>query len=445
MRPRKGSRTRKSTRGRTWQKEIEDDDIGYAAKLGTKLSDLSNSSEEEVGASTADESTDRFISFERDLRQKHSKACKAMSKAVYHVALEEFESILADLLSRYGERHERVGAALHNVAIANLRAGSLDDAMDAIEEAIKIRSRAVGRSHPKVADSLVELGIILLSMEEHDDSLKVFQRALKLRKEEQNDVLSDDDLDESNLKIAKVLNNIGCVSFEKGELVEAKQSFEQAIVLQKGVFHSWFNMLCGADSNSPGILTMASTMCNKGYVEIEQENYLEAVKVFTESLQIQKSVLGSGNKLVQSSLDNLGYAYVMLNQNEKALKAYGEIWNAQRYSNDPKEEKVETLRKVIASYGQLKDWANVFPALEALEDLLLDMDDDKKEMTKTRKLLGEVNYQLLKLPSLSGATTRAFGCGVCTGPTEEEVNLDDWLIRKPDNTSKMSGHRVTHA
>lgn len=79
MRPRKGSRTRKSTRGRTWQKEIEDDDIGYAAKLGTKLSDLSNSSEEEVGASTADESTDRFISFERDLRQKHSKACKAMS------------------------------------------------------------------------------------------------------------------------------------------------------------------------------------------------------------------------------------------------------------------------------------------------------------------------------------------------------------------------------
>jgi hypothetical protein len=65
--------------------------------------------------------------------------------------LEEFESILSDLLTKYGERHERVGAALHNVAIANLRAGSLDDAMDAIEEAIKIRSRALGRTHPKVA------------------------------------------------------------------------------------------------------------------------------------------------------------------------------------------------------------------------------------------------------------------------------------------------------
>lgn len=37
------------------------------------------------------------------------------------------------------------------MAIANLRAGSLDDAMDAIEEAIKIRSRSLGRDHPRVA------------------------------------------------------------------------------------------------------------------------------------------------------------------------------------------------------------------------------------------------------------------------------------------------------
>lgn len=69
----------------------------------------------------------------------------------YKAALTQFESILSDLLGKYGERHDRVGAALHNVAIANLRAGSLDDAMDAIEEAIKIRSRSLGRSHPKVA------------------------------------------------------------------------------------------------------------------------------------------------------------------------------------------------------------------------------------------------------------------------------------------------------
>jgi Tfp pilus assembly protein PilF len=75
----------------------------------------------------------------------------AAQSGAYKTALAQFESILSDILARYGEHHDRVGAALHNVAIANLRAGSLDDAMDAIEEAIKIRSRSLGRSHPKVA------------------------------------------------------------------------------------------------------------------------------------------------------------------------------------------------------------------------------------------------------------------------------------------------------
>ena len=331
------------------------------------------------------------------------------------------------------------------MAIANLRAGSLDDAMDAIEEAIKIRSRALGRSHPKVADSLVELGIILLSMEEHDDALKVFERALKLRKEEQTDALADDDLDESNLKIAKVLNNIGCVNFEKNSLEDALSSFEQAIRLQNGVFNSWMNMICGMDSNSPGVLTMASTMCNKGYVEIEQDHYENAIQIFQDSLQIQKSVLGAGNKLVQSSLENLGYAYAMIGQYEKASKIFEEIWETQKSSNDSPQEKIETLKKRIMCFGNLELWQKSFDDLELLEDLQMETEASEEEILKTRKLMGEVNYELLKLPSLSNATNRALGCGVCMGESEEPVNLENWIIPKPENTSKMSGHRVTHA
>jgi len=68
-------------------------------------------------------------------------------------AIKTFESILSDLLERYGEEHERVGAALHNVAVANLRAGLLDDARDAIEEAVRIRKLTLGDEHHKVAVS----------------------------------------------------------------------------------------------------------------------------------------------------------------------------------------------------------------------------------------------------------------------------------------------------
>lgn len=68
-------------------------------------------------------------------------------------ALKKFETILASILERFGETHHRVGAALHNVGIANLRAGKLDDAMDAIEEAVRIRKLTLGRGDPKVAVS----------------------------------------------------------------------------------------------------------------------------------------------------------------------------------------------------------------------------------------------------------------------------------------------------
>ena len=88
--------------------------------------------------------------FEILIQAKHAEACKAMGNGLYSSSLEIFESILSDILARFGGKHKRVGAALHNVAIANLRSGNLDDAMDAIEEAIKIRSRALGRKHSKV-------------------------------------------------------------------------------------------------------------------------------------------------------------------------------------------------------------------------------------------------------------------------------------------------------
>lgn len=338
-----------------------------------------------------------------------------------------------------------MGAALHNVAIANLRAGSLDDAMDAIEEAIKIRSRALGRSHPRVADSLVELGIILLSMDEHEDAVKVFERALKLRREEREDVLSEEDLDESKLKIAKVLNNIGCVNFEKGDLKAAESAFDEAVSLQRSVFKTLFTMVCGVDANSPGILTMASTMCNKAYVEIERDHFQSAIDLFLESLKIQRSVLGDDNKLVQSSLDNLGYAYAMTGKYDKALLVFTEVWNAVKDSHDFPDEKAATVRKVIICHARLEQWHKAFPLLEILEDLQQDISATQDDQYITRQLMGDVNYQIMKLPSLGDATNRALGCPVCIGAPEEDVNLDAWIIEKPENTSKMSGHRVTHA
>lgn len=434
-------KNQRRTKQKTKKKASDSVDSRSSAST-SHLSSLSNSTKD---SSVGDDNSEEVERFERALRQKHTKACKAMANGVYDIALQEFESILSDLLGKFGNKHERVGAALHNVAIANLRSGNLDDAMDAIEEAITVRSRSLGRSHPKVADSLVELGIILLSMEEQEDSLKVFERALQLRRMEREEMYSQEDIDDSNLKIAKVLNNMGCVNFEQDHLGSAMKYFDEATKLQKAVFRSVFNFSCGYDTSSPGILTMASTMCNMGYVAIEQKNFGEAVKIFTTSLQIQQAVLEPGNKLVQTSLENVGYCHTMMNNYDKALKAYEEIWETQKLSSDTTEEKIATLKKLAICSVRLEHWSSAFKYLEILEDAQAGIDEESMDVLLTRKMMGEVNYQILKLPSLSDHTNRIVGFGLCIGETEEDVDLDEWTIDKPENTSKMSGHRVTHA
>lgn len=386
---------------------------------------------------------------------------------------------MSDILARFGGKHKRVGAALHNVAIANLRSGNLDDAMDAIEEAIKIRSRALGRKHSKVTDSLVEYGIILLSMEEYDDALKVFEGALSMRKNEK--LVSRGDANERKLRIAKIWNNIGCVHFEKGDYTKAREAFDEAIGIFGKVYGLWTKFFYKLNVTDTGYLAMASTLCNKGktdagywlgflhchkcpylltafnhlcftsaYVEMQWEHHGQAIKFLLQSLEIQKELLGAENKLVKSSLDNLGYSYVLSNDYEKALKIYTEFWDEQQDSTRASsEERVETLKKIVYCELNVLKHEKALDHLGNMEDLLQDgtISQEKGDdlLDQAQRLMGEVNYQIFKHPSLADTANRTFGCPICPISDDEDIHREIWRPIKPDVTSKMSGHRIAHA
>jgi len=123
----------------------------------------------------------------------------------------------------------------------------------------------------------VELGIIYLSRKEFQESLSVFNEALALREEKVEKDIDDKKL---NLQVAKVLNNIGCVYFEYGELNNALKTFEAALEVQQ--------KFLGADdpAEEPGVLSMASTMCNIAYVHIDDENFTPAIYMLEQALQV---------------------------------------------------------------------------------------------------------------------------------------------------------------
>lgn len=418
---------------------------------GTIYTDMTGTSASNVSDESSAESLARF---DKELRAKHRSACKNMTIGKYARAIKVFESILSALLDRFGEEHDRVGAALHNVAVANLRSGLLDDARDAIEEAVRIRKLTLGDDDPQVADSLVEYGIILLSMKKYRKSISVFEDALELREIELCEAEDSDAQREAKLKKAKILHNIGCVNFEIKNYDTAWRNYMQAIREQKEIFAPTWKTAFGLfdSSSKPGRLTMASTICNKGYIEVEQEKYEEAILTFQESLNIQKTLLEADNKLILSTMTNIGYCHCKLKEMDRACAVYKELVQLQSESYTVPSQRgwSQSLKKLIYCQVVMFEFEEAFENLRRLEEYLTANRGKTKsavsELRRTHELMGEVNYQIFKFPTLADYTSRLSctnGCGLTDD--RADVSVTNWVPKKPVNGSKMSGHRMAYA
>jgi hypothetical protein len=96
----------------------------------------------------------------------------------------------------------------------------------------------------------------------------------------------------------------------------------------------------------------------------------------------------------------------------------------------------------------LRKWESAFHNLEALEDYQRTRGAKGKhaseELKLTAALMGEVNYQIFKFPTLAESVNRGLGCALCND-ARDDIDLNGWVPRKPANGSKMSGHRMTYA
>ena len=103
----------------------------------------------------------------------------------------------------------------------------------------------------------MELGIVLLSQKEFEDALEIFNEALEMREREAAKASSREKR-KIILQTAKILNNIGCVYFEYGEMKDAKETYEEALEIQRDILSN------EEFATDPAHLAMASTICNIG-------------------------------------------------------------------------------------------------------------------------------------------------------------------------------------
>ena len=87
------------------------------------------------------------------------------------------------------------------------------------------------------------------------------------------------------------------------------------------------------------------------------------------------------------------------------------------------------------------------------------LDPDSRKLQKTKELIGAVNYQMLKFPGFIELCVRALTSSggmrnplnntlcqcACVDPDAEELDLRPCLPKRPQISSKMSGHKVSYA
>ena len=111
----------------------------------------------------------------------------------------------------------------------------------------------------------------------------------------------------------------------------------------------------------------------------------------------------------------------------------------------------QSLKKLIYCQVVLFQFEEAFDNLRLLEEYLTSKRTKKSSATitdlrRTHELMGEVNYQIFKFPTLADYTSRLSctnGCG-CTDD-RANINVTNWIPKKPVNGSKMSGHRMAYA
>jgi len=169
-------------------------------------------------------------------------------------------------------------------------------------------------------------------------------------------------------------------------------------------------------------------------------------------------------------MDNIGFAHCMLQEYDKAcpvshfrllnelsisnshifLQIYEAIVTLQQESYGDQAQKgwSISLKKLIFCQVKLYHFEKAFDNLRALEEYLSSRATKTKssydDLDRTHALMGEVNYQIFKFPTLAEYTSRAVGCGLCTDD-RDGIEVDMWFPKKPSNGSKMSGHRMTYA
>lgn len=234
----------------------------------------------------------------------HSLARLRAEKAEHAASRKLYEEALALREKALGPEHPDVARTLTSLGRVLASLGDFDTARRHQERALAILEKSLGRGHTEVGLALRDLGLTLVEAREAKAARPRLARSLEVLEAGHGPDHPD---------VAKVRVHLGNALLAAGDREGARAQYERALPVLEKVY--------GADHPALAMVmfTLGDLLISPG---IHDKNPEMAIGYHWRAWEIRKIMLGPDHPLVAASLDGLGRAYLLLEDDDKAREYF---------------------------------------------------------------------------------------------------------------------------
>jgi tetratricopeptide (TPR) repeat protein len=304
----------------------------------------------------------------------------------YQKAVKEFEKVLPDIKTKYGQYdttnysklliftaksyenisdnknakkyyleaksiYEHYGDSLNTHYATNLNGlagiyqnmGKYKKAEPLYLKSLKIRKKIIGENSPSYASSLNDLATLYIDMGKYRKAESLLLKAIKIYK---------NNLGENYPDYASFLNNLAGFYLYMGEYKKAEPLFIKATEIDKKIF----------GKNNP---SYATDLNNLGMLYIYMGEYQKAKPLLLKALKIRKNVLGDKSPAYAISLNNLAGFYKDIGEYKKAEPLFTKVLNIRKKilgENHP--DYAQSLNNIANLYQNIGEYEKAEPLYE---------------------------------------------------------------------------------
>jgi tetratricopeptide (TPR) repeat protein len=180
-------------------------------------------------------------------------------------ALTHYESFLRIANNLVGPNHTQVATALHSIGVIYHEMGKLHEALRPLLRSLTIRQMKSCPSHQCIAESLHWVGKVLHDREEYSDAKGAYEKALAIQRAACGE--------EASLEVAQLQMDMGRILHSQDLFVESLAAYGEVLTIARRAF---------GDRH----LYVARILNIVGNLHVEQGELSEAMDVFSQSMRI---------------------------------------------------------------------------------------------------------------------------------------------------------------